>query len=99
MRLYVIGSSARAQIVFTSKYVSGYHAELLQLDNGDMLLTDKGSSNGTYVNGVKIAPEQDVRVTRNDHIRFADQDMNWSLVPVNEMPKNVKVQKASAPTR
>ena len=94
MRLYVIGSSARAQIVFTSKYVSGYHAELLQLDNGDMLLTDKGSSNGTYVNGVKIAPEQDVRVTRNDHIRFADQDMNWSLVPVNEMPKNVKVLKS-----
>lgn len=94
MRLYVIGSSARAQIVFTSKFVSGYHAELLQLDNGDMLLTDKGSSNGTYVNGVKIAPEQDVRVTRNDHIRFADQDLNWSLIPVSEMPKNVKVLKS-----
>ena len=96
MRLISIGSSNQAQIVLRSQYVSGYHAEIFQLDNGDMLLVDKGSRNGTFVNGVQIAPEKEVTVTRNDSIRFADQDLNWSMVPVLSIPDkdNIKVLKS-----
>lgn len=95
MRLISIGSSAQAQIVLNSRYVSGYHAELLQLDNGDMLLVDKGSSNGTFVNGNRIAPEKEVSVTRNDTISIADQTLPWTMVPVLQIPdkENIKVIK------
>jgi len=95
MRLISIGSSAQAQIVLNSQYVSGYHAELLQLDNGDMLLVDKGSSNGTFVNGNRIAPEKEVSVTRNDTISIADQTLSWAMVPVLQIPdkENIKVIK------
>ncbi len=82
MRLYTIGRSAQSQIVLNSEFCSSNHAELLVLDNGDMLLTDKGSSNGTYVNGSKIAPGKEVRVTRLDTVTFANEKLNWALVPV-----------------
>lgn len=82
MRLYTIGRSAQSQIVLNSEFCSSNHAELLLLDNGDMLLTDKGSSNGTYVNGSKLAPGKEVQVTRQDTITFANERLNWSLVPV-----------------
>lgn len=96
MRLISIGSSSQAQIVLNSQYVSGYHAELLQLDNGDMLLVDKGSRNGTFVNGTRITPEKEVSVTYNDKITFADQVLNWSLVPALQVPdkENIKVLKS-----
>ncbi len=81
MRLYTIGRSAQSQIVLNSEFCSSNHAELLLLDNGDMLLTDKGSSNGTYVNGSKLAPGKEVQVTRQDTITFANERLNWSLVP------------------
>lgn len=92
MRLISIGSSSQAQIVLNSKYVSGYHAELLQLDNGDMLLVDKGSRNGTFVNGTRIAPEKQVSVTYNDTIAFADQVLNWSLVPALQIPDKENIE-------
>lgn len=80
MRLTSIGTSPQSNIVLTSQYASRNHAELIQLANGDMLLVDKGSSNGTFVNGSKIAPNTEVLVTRADAIFFADQQFNWSVV-------------------
>ncbi len=82
MRLYTIGRSAQSQIVLNSEFCSSNHAELLLLDNGDMLLTDKGSSNGTYVNGSKLTPGKEVQVTRQDMVTFANERLNWNLVPV-----------------
>ena len=56
MKLIIIGrDSNEANIVLSSQYVSGYHAEIIQLDNGDMYLVDK-SSNGTFVNGSRVTP-------------------------------------------
>lgn len=81
MRLYTIGRSAQSQIVLNSEFASSHHAELLLLDNGDMLLTDKGSSNGTFINGVKLVPGKEVQVTRQDTITFANEKLNWNLVP------------------
>lgn len=83
MKLYVIGTSQQAQICPASQYVSGYHAELLLLDNGDMLLTDRGSKNGTYVNGKKLTPDKDVNVRRGDDVKFADATLDWSQIPSN----------------
>ena len=53
MKLVVIGSSSNSHIVLSSPYVSSYHAEILLLDNGDIILEDKGSRNGTFLNDNK----------------------------------------------
>ncbi len=91
MRLYSIGRSDRSQIVLKSGYCGSNHAELLLLDNGDVILTDSSSQNGTFVNGKRIAPHQEVLVSRQDNIMFADEALNWSLVPDVRMPDVKKI--------
>ncbi len=94
MRLLSIGNSPQSNIVVQGQYVSRNHAELIQLDNGDMLIVDKGSSNGTFVNGNRIAPETEVTITTRDTIQLADQVLNWSMVPPQPpIDANAKVLK------
>ena len=49
MKILKIGSGSNCDIRLDSEYVSAYHAELLIMDNGELLLTDKDSKNGTFV--------------------------------------------------
>jgi pSer/pThr/pTyr-binding forkhead associated (FHA) protein len=61
--------------------VSSYHAELKIKDNGSMFLFDK-SSNGTFINGVKVPHRQDFPVYRGNSVMFANKlPLNWNLVP------------------
>ncbi len=92
MKLLVIGNNSNCHIRFNSPFVSGYHAELLLLDNGEILLTDKGSRNGTYLNDQRLQPNKDIPVKRGDVIRFADQLLDWQNVPSIPMPDFSKVK-------
>lgn len=90
MKLIIIGSAPDVHVKYDSPFVSGYHAELLLLDNGDILLTDKASRNGTFVNDVRISPNKEVSVKRGDNIRFADVVLDWNSVPVQQNLQGVK---------
>ena len=81
MRLLKIGSSPDCDIVLNSRRVSALHAELIMLNNGDILLEDKGSTNGTFVNNQPIKQGASVPVRRGDLIRFADTELQWASVP------------------
>lgn len=92
MKLIVIGSGNNSHIRLNSQFVSGYHAELLLLDNGEILLTDKGSRNGTYLNDHRLQPDKEVPVKRGDVIRFADQILDWNKIPALPMPDMSKIK-------
>lgn len=92
MKLIIIGSSSAAHMQLGSAYVSGYHAELLLLDNGDILLTDKGSKNGTFLNDMRLTPNKEVAVKRGDNIRLADTRLDWNAVPSMLLPDPAKVK-------
>lgn len=92
MRLLVVGNGESSHIKINSQYVSGYHAELLLLDNGEILLTDKGSRNGTFLNGKRVQPNKDIPIKRGDLIRFADRTLDWSSVPALQMPDISKIK-------
>lgn len=81
MKLIVVGSGSSAHLKVSSQFVSSYHAEILLLDSGEILLTDKGSKNGTFVNGQRLQPDKDVPIKRNDIVRFADQTLDWKDIP------------------
>ena len=49
MRLLKIGRDASCNIVLHSDKVSSLHAEMTILNNGDILLEDKNSRNGTFL--------------------------------------------------
>lgn len=94
MRILSIGRSSNSSIVINSQYASSDHAEIYQLDNGDMYIVDQNSSNGTFVNGSRIAPGQEVAIRRGDNIQIADVPLQWNWVPVLKAPTDVKVLKS-----
>lgn len=81
MKLITIGSSSNATIRLNSSFVSSIHAEILLIDNGDIILTDRGSRNGTFVQNQKIESNKDILVRRGDNIRFADVYLDWNNIP------------------
>lgn len=90
MKILKIGSGSNCDIRLDSEFVSAYHAELLVMDNGELILTDKDSRNGTFVKNKKISPNVEVSVKRGDLIRFADSELVWAYVPNPENLSNYK---------
>lgn len=62
----LIGRARDCHIMLSNTTVSGRHAELINRD-GKVVLTDLNSSNGTYVNSVRVSRSQPVQV--NDQIQ------------------------------
>lgn len=82
-RILTIGRSAQCHICIndTTDVVSRVHASLEVNSNGKYFIIDQ-SRNGTYVNGMRITPNERVSVTRDDVISFAHiSDLNWDAVP------------------
>lgn len=84
MKLLKIGRDASCDIVLHSVKVSSLHAELTLMNNGDIMLEDKDSKNGTFIMNQAIKPGKPVKVRRGDAIRFADVELQWSQVPMPE---------------
>ena len=64
MKLITIGSSQNATIRLDSSFVSSLHAEIILIDNGDIILTDRNSRNGTFVQNQKVESNKDILVRR-----------------------------------
>lgn len=65
--LWRVGSSPTCDIVVDQPTVSGEHCRL-GLHNTQYILEDLGSTNGTFVNGHRLAPRTPVYVSRGDYI-------------------------------
>lgn len=89
MKLIKIGRDPNSDIILRSPYVSSNHAEIILLDNGDVLLVDN-SSNGTTLNGIRLTPGVEVKVRRGDQVMFADTPLDWNIIPFERVPQNVK---------
>jgi pSer/pThr/pTyr-binding forkhead associated (FHA) protein len=68
-----IGRSAGCALVLDDDYVSGDHASLARTPKGEWVLSDLGSTNGTFVNEVRVvAPTV---VTPSDSLRIGRTQM------------------------
>lgn len=84
MRLLKVGRDQSCDIVLHSDKASALHAEITILNNGDILLEDKNSRNGTFVMNRPIKPGTQVSIKRGDAIRFGDVELLWNQVPMHE---------------
>lgn len=84
MRLLKVGRDPSCDIVLQSQRVSALHAEITVLNNGDILLEDKNSRNGTFIMNNPIKPGVQVNIKRGDAIRFADVELIWDQIPSPE---------------
>lgn len=95
MRLIVLGRNPQeADVVIMGDYVSNYHAEIIQLDNGDMYIVDK-STNGTFVDGMRLVPGKETAITRNANVMLADKKLDWGQIPpIPQQPADVVLVKS-----
>ena len=84
MKLIKIGSSQACQIVLNEEHVSSLHAEITILDDGQLFIEDKNSLNGTFVNGKRIEASKQIPVQRGDRVTFANEQLVWARVPMND---------------
>ena len=88
MKTYTIGRDISCDIVIndSTDVVSRRHALLNVVSAGKMTIIDQ-SSNGTYVNGIRITPNVPVPVTRKDTISLAHvAKLDWHTVPRSKKP-------------
>jgi len=82
MKTYKIGRNTDNDIVINdqSLSVSRYHALLTVHDNGTITIYDQ-STNGTYINGLKIKSQIETAVSTSDRIVFAKTaQLDWNMI-------------------
>lgn len=81
MTTYRIGRLADCDIVINDATVSRHHAEIAISDGGQIVLTDIGSTGGTYVRGkTGWRPIQQSSVTLIDEVRFGSWESSIQLL-------------------
>lgn len=89
MKSYSIGREESCNIVIddSMKLVSRRHATI-NVDGRKITIVDN-STNGTYINGIRISSGIPVPVTRKDVVSFAQvKELDWKTIP-NESKKTV----------
>ncbi|MBS1812741.1 MAG: DUF3662 domain-containing protein [Acidobacteria bacterium] len=71
-----VGRTHDNTLVIEDSMVSSVHAAFTLAANGTLYLTDLGSSNGTFVNGVQIAMGDKTIVKSGDRLRFGDVELS-----------------------
>ena len=64
-----LGKSPENNLHIQAKFISPKHAEIINIGGGaDWLIKDCGSSNGTFINSQKIAPNERKELNHGDRI-------------------------------
>src|SRR5215212_181238 len=66
---WVVGRRTGADLFLAEPSVSGRHAEFFEKE-GSLHVRDLGSTNGTFVNGAKVGPQCEVKLTLGDLVQF-----------------------------
>lgn len=70
-----IGRDRTNSVRLVSEWVSRFHAVLIQADNG-YLIVDRGSQNGTYVDGKRVKSQL---LVGNEEIRIGDTVLSFRI--------------------
>src|SRR5437879_5553793 len=67
---FTIGRARDCSLIIDHSQVSRLHATM-EWDHEQVVITDLGSTNGTFVNGERLAPNQQRRLRAGDKINVA----------------------------
>jgi hypothetical protein len=83
MTEHLVGRSTQCALRLTAAYVSTQHA-LIRWDGRAWELLDRGSRNGTQLNGALLEPGKPARLLRDAVVTFGHADERWVLVDAGE---------------
>lgn len=70
-------AQAYADFVLADPSVSRVHARIYKGEDGGIEIRDLNSTNGTWINGVRLEPNEKVRVQRGDEVRFGNVEYEY----------------------
>ena len=70
-------SPAHADFVLADPSVSRVHARIYKGEEGGIEIRDLNSTNGTFINGVRLGPNEKARVQRGDEVRFGSVEYEY----------------------
>ena len=79
---HLVGRSPQCTLQLSPSYVSAQHA-LIRWNGNSWRLLDRGSRNGTHLNGKLVEPGRDVQLEQGAVIAFGHPNERWSLVDVS----------------
>jgi hypothetical protein len=97
MKTLTIGRDSSNHVVINDSFISRQHAQLIIFDNGQVLLKDLGSANGTFVNGNRI---QECYLQPRDIVKFAGTFFDWQKfisAPVSQQPNSPIINQVNNP--
>lgn len=68
-----VGRAEYNDVVVPYDDLSKLHAYFTRADDGGLLVADSGSTNGTWVAGARLAPNESRRLAARDRIAFGDR--------------------------
>lgn len=75
MIVITIGRSPENDICIKDQQVSRHHCQIIQHDDGSFSIIDFGTTNGTFVNGVRINGQ--VALNKTDQVRVGNRSLQW----------------------
>lgn len=99
MRTYKIGRNPDNDIVIKDDtlIVSRYHATLKVTDNGSITIIDN-STNGTFVNGIRLQKNLETKVKNGDEIKFGKSvSLNWHEIQIPTAISFTKIENHDTP--
>ena len=70
-------AAAHVDVVLTDPSVSRVHARIYKGEDGSIEVRDLNSTNGTWINGVRLSPNEKARVQRGDEVRFGGVEYEY----------------------
>jgi len=92
MQIIRIGKDIHNDIIINDNYVSRFHCQIICNDDGSIIIYDLGSTNGTFVNNMRIYGATPLQST--DVVRIGNTTLPWQsycidhYTPCMSMPKN-----------
>jgi hypothetical protein len=83
MTEHLVGRGPQCALRLQAGYVSAQHA-LIRWDGRSWELIDRGSRNGTQLNGMSLEPGRAYRLLKDAQILFGHDDERWALVNADE---------------
>ena len=66
-------------IIQGNSAVSRIHADIIRKDD-TFYIRDKGSTNGTFIDGVRIPPQEEIELFDGDEIKLANECFEFHLI-------------------